>query len=41
MSFPWESIKADGSRIGFYFYYIVFKRAMFRVLVGHTLNYTI
>ena len=33
MSFPWESIKVDESRIGF-----VFKRVMVRVLVGHMPN---
>ena len=33
MSFPWESIKADGARIGF-----VFNRVMVRVLVGYMPN---
>ena len=35
MSFPWESIKADGQKLDFICYCIMFKRTMFRVLVGH------
>ena len=41
MSFPWESVKADGQELVYFIIVVVFERKVFCVQVGHTPKSTI